>query len=81
MSVRMTLGGKQSPARYRAITQRDSIPLPSGSYRSPDEILEPLNVPKSLREVALFVGTLLFIAGFGVGFYASIAVLLFSEIH
>jgi hypothetical protein len=82
MSVRMTLGGKQSPARYRASTQRDSIiPLPSGSYRTPDHHLEPLYVSESLRDVARFIGALLFITGFGTGFFAFLFVLLFSNTH
>lgn len=80
--VRMTLGGKQSPARYRATTQRDSnIPLPSGSIVPAHHVLEPLNVSEPLRDVIRFIGALLFITGFGTGFFAFLFVLLFTEIH
>jgi hypothetical protein len=83
MSDRRRFGGMNtSSAAYGAgDTRADLIPLPSGSVIAADHPLESLEVPPSLRQVAIFIGTLLFIAGFGVGFYASVFVLLITEFH
>jgi hypothetical protein len=80
MSRRVASGGfdDHPPATRSIYAPRDSILL-SGSHVAPDHHLEPLQVPKSLRDIALFIGTLIFIAGFGVGFYASVFVLLLSN--
>ena len=82
MSVRMILRGReQSPARYGAGVRADSIPLPSGGYRAPDHSLEPIKIPQSLRDVAFFIGALLFIAGCGIGFYGFLFVLLITDLR
>ncbi len=82
MSVRMILRGvEQSPARYDAKRRADSIPLPSGSIVSADHSLESFKIPHSLRDVALFIGALLFISGFGTGFFAFLFFLLITDFH
>lgn len=74
--------GLRPRSHARATTLRDSdFPLPSGSIVTPHHVLEPLNVSEPLRDVIRFIGALLFITGFGTGFFAFLFVLLFSEIH
>jgi len=47
------LGGfKHRPGSPRAVTPRDSIPLPAGSVITPDHPLKSLNVTQALLNVA-----------------------------
>ncbi len=78
-----SVGAYGNPAGSHAPRgQRDSvIPFPAGSYRSADQFFEPVQIPKSLFDVAHFIGALVFLAGFGIGFFAFLFLLLITEIH